>query len=279
MRCGCPLRNLVCCCAFAIALLPVLLVGGCGPIPFDAGFQSSADENILGTLVDDRGSFTFNLNPDTGNIQGIDADNGTITPPTDGQDLSIARDTGGNLTVSPEGASDVIVVVRGDPIVGDLLGVQLHFLDRVTGELEAGYPLDFELVGEGVDGVLNRASVDVEACYAVQLDAVAFSHRKVVVIDGVERGAGEGPAEKARRDALLMKQVFDVEFPLSLQVGRLLGMVLLVPLFYGFFMVYGLLFRGGRRDKLERYFDKDVESYWKIRNDKKRDLRFYERQF
>ena len=120
MRCGCPLRNLVCCCAFAIALLPVLLVGGCGPIPFDAGFQPSADENILGTLVDDRGSFTFNLNPDTGNIQRIDADNGTITPPTDGQDLSIARDTGGSLTVSPEGASDVIVVVRGDPIVGDL---------------------------------------------------------------------------------------------------------------------------------------------------------------
>ncbi|MCZ6651785.1 MAG: hypothetical protein O7D91_02025 [Planctomycetota bacterium] len=120
MRCGCPLRNLVCCCAFAIALLPVLLVGGCGPIPFDAGFQPSADDNVLGTLVDDRGSFTFNLNPDTGNIQSIDADNGTITPPTDGQDLSIARDTGGSLTVSPEGASDVIVAVRGDPIVGDL---------------------------------------------------------------------------------------------------------------------------------------------------------------
>ena len=78
MRCGCPLRNLVCCCAFAIALLPVLLVGGCGPIPFDAGFQPSADENILGTLVDDRGSFTFNLNPDTGNIQRIDADNGLL---------------------------------------------------------------------------------------------------------------------------------------------------------------------------------------------------------
>ena len=120
MRCECPLRNLVCGCALALALLPVLAVGGCGPIPFDAGFQPSADENILGTLVDDRGSFTFNLNPDTGNIQSIDADNGTITPPTDGQDLSIARDTGGNLTVSPEGASDVIVVVRGDPIVGDL---------------------------------------------------------------------------------------------------------------------------------------------------------------
>ena len=114
MRCECPLRNLVCGCALALALLPVLAVGGCGPIPFDAGFQPSADENILGTLVDDRGSFTFNLNPDTGNIQSIDADNGTITPPTDGQDLSIARDTGGSLKVSPEGASDVIVEIFGD---------------------------------------------------------------------------------------------------------------------------------------------------------------------
>ena len=95
MRCGCLLRNLVCSCALALALLPVLAVGGCGPIPIDASFQPNADENILGTLVDDRGSFTFNLNPDTGNIQRIDADNGTITPPTDGQDLSVARDTGG----------------------------------------------------------------------------------------------------------------------------------------------------------------------------------------
>ncbi len=120
MRCGCPIRNVVCFCALALALLPVLAVGGCGPTPFDAGFQPSPNENILGTLVDDLGSFTFNLNPDTGNIQRIDADNGTITPPTDGQDLSVARETGGSLTVSPEGASDVIVAVRGDPIIGDL---------------------------------------------------------------------------------------------------------------------------------------------------------------
>ncbi len=120
MRCGCPIRNVVCFCALALALLPVLAVGGCGPTPFDAGFQPSPDENILGTLVDDRGSFTFNLNPVTGNIERIDADNGTITPPTDGQDLSIARDTGGSVKVSPTGASDVIIAVRGDPIIDDL---------------------------------------------------------------------------------------------------------------------------------------------------------------
>ncbi len=119
MRSGCPVRNLVCCCALALASVPVLAVGGCGAIPFDAGFQPSADENIMGTLVDDRGSFTFNLNPETGNIQRIDADNGTITPPTDGQDLSIARDTGGKLTISPEGASDVIVAIRDDPMIGE----------------------------------------------------------------------------------------------------------------------------------------------------------------
>jgi hypothetical protein len=98
----------------------VLTAGGCSPIPFAAGFQPSADPNTLGTLIDDRGSFTFNLNPATGNIQNVDAVNGTITPPTDGQDLSVARDTGGNVTVSPDGASEVIVAVRGDPIVGDL---------------------------------------------------------------------------------------------------------------------------------------------------------------
>ncbi len=120
MRSGCPARNVVCCVALAFASVPVLAVGGCSPIPIDAAFSASADENIMGTLVDDRGSFTFNLNPDTGNVQRIDADNGTITPPTDGQDLSIARDTGGSLTVSPEGASEVIVAVRGDPIIGDL---------------------------------------------------------------------------------------------------------------------------------------------------------------
>jgi len=119
MRSGCPTRNVVCSCALALASVPVLVVGGCGPIPFDAGFSPSADENVLGTLVDDRGSFTFNLNPDTGNVQRIDADNGTITPPTDGQDLSIARDTGGKLTISPEGASDVIVAIRDDPMIGE----------------------------------------------------------------------------------------------------------------------------------------------------------------
>ena len=96
-------------------------VAGCGPIPIDATFQPSTDENILGTLIDDLGSFEFNLNPVTGNIQRIDADNGTITPPTDGQDFSVARDTGGSVTLSPEGAADVIIAVRGDPTVGDLI--------------------------------------------------------------------------------------------------------------------------------------------------------------
>ncbi len=120
MRRGCVVRNVVFFSVLAFAILPVLGAGGCSPIPFDAGFSPSADDNVMGTLVDDRGSFTFILNPETGNIQRIDADNGTITPPTDGQDLSVARDTGGSLTVSPEGASDVIVAVRGDPIVGDL---------------------------------------------------------------------------------------------------------------------------------------------------------------
>ena len=119
MRRGCVVRKVVFFSVLACALLPVLGAGGCGPIPFDASFSPSADDNVLGTLVDDRGSFTFNLNPETGNIQRIDADNGTITPPTDGQDLSVARDTGGMLMVSPEGASDVIVAIRNDPLIAE----------------------------------------------------------------------------------------------------------------------------------------------------------------
>ncbi len=119
MHRGYSVRCVLLSCAVVAAVSLFLGAGGCGPIPIDASFQPSADENILGTLIDDRGSFEFNLNPVTGNIQRIDADNGTITPPTDGQDLSVARDTGGSVTVSPEGASDVIIAVRGDPTFSD----------------------------------------------------------------------------------------------------------------------------------------------------------------
>jgi hypothetical protein len=44
--------------------------------------------------------------------------------------------------------------------------------------------------------------------------------------------------------------------------GTLLGWVLLVPVFYLFFAPFGRLLRRGRRDRLQRRFDPDAESYW-----------------
>jgi hypothetical protein len=47
--------------------------------------------------------------------------------------------------------------------------------------------------------------------------------------------------------------------------GRLLGYALLVPLFYAFFLPFGLLLRRGRRDRLARRFDPDAPTYWEPR--------------
>lgn len=45
-------------------------------------------------------------------------------------------------------------------------------------------------------------------------------------------------------------------------LGRGLTWLLLTPLFYLFFLPFGLLLRRGRRDRLQRYFDEQVSSYW-----------------
>lgn len=46
------------------------------------------------------------------------------------------------------------------------------------------------------------------------------------------------------------------------RIGRAVTWLLLVPLFYLFFVPFGLLFRRGRRDRLKRYFDPETPSYW-----------------
>lgn len=46
------------------------------------------------------------------------------------------------------------------------------------------------------------------------------------------------------------------------RIGRALTWLLLVPLFYLFFLPFGLLFRRGRRDRLKRYFDSQAPTYW-----------------
>ena len=62
-------------------------------------------------------------------------------------------------------------------------------------------------------------------------------------------------------------------------IGRLLAIVLLTPLFWLVFVPFGRLLRGGRRDKLERWFDVAAPSYWHRREGRPRTKRSYERAF
>jgi hypothetical protein len=59
--------------------------------------------------------------------------------------------------------------------------------------------------------------------------------------------------------------------------GRALTWVMLVPLFYLFFLPFGLLLRRGRRDQLKRYFEADKPSYWEEHKEFSADD--HERQF
>jgi hypothetical protein len=62
-------------------------------------------------------------------------------------------------------------------------------------------------------------------------------------------------------------------------VGIALSWILLPAFFLSFVLVFGLLARRGRKDRLERWFDGGRSSYWKERNDPPRDEAFYRRQF
>ncbi len=62
-------------------------------------------------------------------------------------------------------------------------------------------------------------------------------------------------------------------------IGRLFAIVLLTPVYWLFFVPFGRLLRGGRRDKLERWFDRGAASYWHRRNDAPRAKSSYERAF
>lgn len=45
-------------------------------------------------------------------------------------------------------------------------------------------------------------------------------------------------------------------------LGSAVNWILLVPLFYGFFLPFGVLLRRGRRDRLKRRLDTAAPSYW-----------------
>ena len=47
--------------------------------------------------------------------------------------------------------------------------------------------------------------------------------------------------------------------------GRALAWLLLVPVFVVFFVPFGVLLRRGRRDRMQRFFDPDADSYWEPR--------------
>jgi hypothetical protein len=55
---------------------------------------------------------------------------------------------------------------------------------------------------------------------------------------------------------------------LSEWVGTALAWILLAPVFFLFFLPFGLLFRRGARDRMKRRFEPDVETYWKKREDR-----------
>ncbi len=62
-------------------------------------------------------------------------------------------------------------------------------------------------------------------------------------------------------------------------IGRVMTVLLLVPVFVLFFGVYGGLGRRGRRDKLERWFDAGASTYWHRRPKAATGTAPYERQF
>jgi len=62
-------------------------------------------------------------------------------------------------------------------------------------------------------------------------------------------------------------------------IGRLLAVLLLTPVFLFFFVPFGRLLRGGRRDRLERWFDPAATTYWRRRDDAPRTTSSYERAF
>ncbi len=62
-------------------------------------------------------------------------------------------------------------------------------------------------------------------------------------------------------------------------IGRLLAVLFLTPVFWLFFVPFGLLLRAGRRDRLERWFDPAAPSYWHRRHDAPRSKSSYEKAF
>jgi hypothetical protein len=62
-------------------------------------------------------------------------------------------------------------------------------------------------------------------------------------------------------------------------VGKVLAVVFLTPAFFLIFLPFGWLLRRGRKDRLERWFDRAAPSYWHRREDAPRTRASYEKAF
>jgi hypothetical protein len=62
-------------------------------------------------------------------------------------------------------------------------------------------------------------------------------------------------------------------------VSSILTWLVLPIFFFVFCFPFGAVARRGRNDRLERWFDRGLPSYWKRRKDHDRNAAFYERQF
>lgn len=61
-------------------------------------------------------------------------------------------------------------------------------------------------------------------------------------------------------------------------VGLTMAWVLLVPVYYLFFTPFRIVFRGGKKDAMTRWLERDADTYWTTREgDPKKEA--YERQF
>jgi hypothetical protein len=62
-------------------------------------------------------------------------------------------------------------------------------------------------------------------------------------------------------------------------IGRALTWTLLPVIFFGFFFVFGSLFRRGRRDSMKRFYDPGAPSYWSKRSPGRAGSQSRERQY
>ena len=95
----------------------------------------------------------------------------------------------------------------------------------------------------------------------------------LIMAQGSECGFGDFMAVAAAKLAV------GAEIGRQHGIGRLLAVLFLTPVFWLFFVPFGLLLRAGRRDRLERWFDPAAPSYWHRRDDAPRSKSSYEKAF